>query len=395
MASALGVLATHVSVSDILPESHEKTGVRPAHHADDTQTKFVNPWPSYREVPHRRLKLTIDRWRNMPAVPKDLASLIPAHTPNWGAGHQAEAVKATWLGHACYLVEFPSSGEGVRGPRVLFDPALSHWCSPISRLGLARITPVPCPIEAIPAVDAIILSHNHYDHTDTASLRTLFKTYSPQIFAPLGNGPYLASIGIPASHTHILDWWDARLLSLTLPSRTQDLPATQTQLRITCTPCQHISGRTLFDPGMTLWASWAVSTVTPTADDAGVPKKVWFAGDTGYRTVSAGEDEAAVPVCPAFREIGEREGPFDLALIPIGAYAPRELFSNEHCSPVDSVRLFQDVRARKALGMHWGTWMLTTEEIMAPPQLLAQECAALGIPAEDFDVCGLGETRFF
>lgn len=166
---------------------------------------------------------------------------------------------------------------------------------------------------------------------------------------------------------HTLDWWDARVLSLTLPAPSG--AKTEAQLTLTCLPSQHISNRGVLDRGATLWGAWAV------ADGA---KKVYFAGDTGYRTVWDGEDEDAVPVCPAFKEVGERVGPFDLALIPIGcvillraegdgtlgrlivlcvvrrAYAPRALFSNVHASPADSVRIFRDVKAKKALGMHWG-----------------------------------------
>ncbi|GJE94739.1 metal-dependent hydrolase [Phanerochaete sordida] len=391
MASALGLLATNVSVSEILPDSQEKADVRPAHHANDAKTKFANPWPSFREVPSFRWRIVKEARARHPEVPKDLEALVHLQKPNWGAGSRPEAIKATWLGHACYLVEFPSPAEGVRGPRVLFDPALSHRCSPFTWMGPARLTPVPCPIDDIPAVDAIVLSHNHYDHTDSATLQKLFTKYKPQIFAPLGNGCYFQSLGIPASHTHILDWWDARALTLTL-APAPDAPGAATALRITCTPCQHTAARGPWDRDQTLWASWAVASVPPAGQE---PRSVWFAGDTGYRTVFAGEDEAGVPVCPAFREIGARMGPVDLALIPIGAYMPRDLFSNVHSSPADSVRIFRDVRARKALAMHWGTWILTTEDIMEPPKLLAKEAAALGIPEGDFDVCGLGETRFF
>ena len=144
-------------------------------------------------------------------------------------------------------------------------------------------------------------------------MQTLWKKYKPHIFAPLGNGPYFKSIGVADSHIHILDWWDAQHMTLSLPATGGAAP---TELRLTCLPSQHISNRGILDRGATLWASWAVEEA-----GAGVgarAKKVYFAGDTGYRTVLAGEDEDAVPVCPAFAEIGERVGPFDLAMIPIG-----------------------------------------------------------------------------
>lgn len=151
------------------------------------------------------------------------------------------------------------------------------------------------------------------DSTDTDSLQALWRKYRPHIFAPLGNKDYIKSIGVANSHIHILDWWDSCTMSLNLPSKSGDIP---TQIKITCLPSQHISNRGLFDRAATLWASWAVEEVPNSSGD--VPKKVWFAGDTGYRTVLDGEDENDVPVCPAFVEIGERIGPFDLAMIPIG-----------------------------------------------------------------------------
>lgn len=333
-------------------------------------------------------KILKDQVSNAPKVPKNLSSLIPVHTPNWGQGANSDALKATWLGHACYCVEFPVTQDASRGPRVLFDPALSHRCSPTQCMGPSRITPVPCKTDDIPAIDAIVLSHNHYDHTDTATLQSLWNKYKPQIFAPLGNRPYFKSIGVADSHIHTLDWWDSKTMSLSLPSKSGDVPV---QLKLTCLPSQHISNRGVLDRGATLWGSWAVEEISSASE----PKKVYFAGDTGYRTVLAGEDEDKVPVCPAFAEIGERVGPFHFAMIPIGAYAPRELFSPMHAAPSDSVRIFKDIKAKKALGMHWGTWILTTEPIMEPPKKLKEECEKLGVPDGDFDICGLGETRFF
>ncbi|KAF8331153.1 hypothetical protein F5887DRAFT_1081400 [Amanita rubescens] len=123
--------------------------------------------------------------------------------------------------------------------------------------------------------------------------------------------------------------------------------------------------------------------------------KIYFAGDTGYRAVVDGEDEDKFPHCPAFREIGEVFSGFDFAMIPIGAYRPRQVMSPIHCAPQDSVRLFKDIRARKALGMHWGTWILTTEPVDEPPRLSRAECTKLGIPHRDFDICHIGETWFF
>jgi N-acyl-phosphatidylethanolamine-hydrolysing phospholipase D len=180
-----------------------------------------------------------------------------------------------------------------------------------------------------------------------------------------------------------MDWWHSKRVEVKIPYNVNVASELATlSFDITCTPCQHFSGRKLWDDFQTLWSSWVVeSNVSGSAvaeshnhRSKSVKVKVCFAGDTGYRAVRDGEDENAVPVCPAFKEIGDVFGGFDFAMIPIGlvsyinflyqtsdvssfslrAYNPRTVMSPIHCAPQDSVRIFQDIRARKALGMHWG-----------------------------------------
>jgi N-acyl-phosphatidylethanolamine-hydrolysing phospholipase D len=208
-------------------------------------------------------------------------------------------------------------------------------------------------MEDIPDIDIVVISHNHYDHMDTPTLHTLRDKHNPHFFAPLNNDATFQSVGIPESRFHCLDWWDDREVSVELPVDTSSgSPAPKVSFRVTCTPCQHQSARGLFDRMKTLWSSWAVEELSSTGQASGF--KVWFGGDTGYRYVGVGEDENEVPFCPAFKEIGQKFGSFDLALIPIGAYQPRAAMSGFHASPSDAVRIFQDIKAKKAIGMHWG-----------------------------------------
>lgn len=212
-------------------------------------------------------------------------------------------------------------------------------------MGPLRYTKVPCQIEDIPVVDAVIISHNHYDHMDYPTILKI-KAKHPNVhfFVPLGNKKWFEASGI--NEVTELDWWEERDLKLA-PSQTEpqistkanDNLATQGDsnnvilARIGCLPCQHTSARTLFDKSQTLWASWSV-------ESGG--KKIWFGGDTGYRAVpelAKGVDdygpEHNYPHCPAFEQIGRFRGPFDLGLIPIGAYEPRWIMSPLHANPFD------------------------------------------------------------
>lgn len=351
-----------------------------------------------------------------PTIPKDLKTRLPVIKPTWGLSESGslvaetrEKIKATWLGHACFLVELPVRSPDVgRGARILFDPVFSDRCSPSQIIGPKRFTEPPCKISEIPEIDAIVISHNHYDHLDTHTITELMKRKRPpQIFAPLGNGPYFHSLGIKDELVHTLDWWEGRRVEINVKTELNDVqvkadaesaPTSSAKLAfdVTCTPAQHFTGRGLHDRFRTLWASWAIQEAVP-AESASTTKgvQVYFAGDTGYRAVRDGQDQDAVPTCPAFKEIGERFGGFDFAMIPIGAYQPRDFMSPIHCSPHDSVAVFKDVRAKKALGMHWGTWVLTTEDVLEPPVLLAEERKKAGIADDDFVICDIGETRIY
>ncbi|KAG8820213.1 hypothetical protein FRC17_010220 [Serendipita sp. 399] len=357
--------------------------IKPAHHANDTKSLFTNPWPSFKDASVSAMGGFF--YKLMLAAPKpekDVEKILKLQTPTWGQDAKKSDLKATWLGHACFLVELPTPEGAQRGMLSI----LLHGTR-----SLYSLSP-PCPTESIPDVDIVVISHNHYDHMDTPTLTTLREKHNPHFFAPLNNEDTFASVDIAPTHFHCLDWWEDCEVAVELPKADGAAAANPVvHFRLTCTPSQHQSARGLFDRFHTLWSSWAVEELHGrSATTTGF--KVWFGGDTGYRHVSDGQDEDKVPVCPAFKEIGEKIGPFDLALIPIGAYNPREAMSSWHASPSDAVRIFQDIRAKKAIGMHWGTWVLTVEPIMEPPQLLAQEAKKAGLAEDAFNICGLGET---
>jgi N-acyl-phosphatidylethanolamine-hydrolysing phospholipase D len=178
---------------------------------------------------------------------------------------------------------------------------------------------MPCTPDELPVVDAVVISHNHYDHLDLAAIRYLFQCWKGEIhfFAPLGIASWFISLGIPSEQVTELDWWDTAVLHVPLLGKAQ----------LTCTPSQHTSGRSIFDNGSTLWSSWVLQEIT--ADETTVARKLYFAGDTGYRSVPSNgmtaAEEEKFPHCPAFKEIGLQLGPFDVALLPIGLCQPRHL----------------------------------------------------------------------
>ena len=333
-------------------------------------------------------------------IPDTTPPTVPVRKPQFLPTRETKTLRATWLGHACYFLEFPG------GFRVLFDPVFSERCSPFNWLGPKRYTEVPCQIEDIPTLDVVVISHNHYDHMDHPTIVKIRKWY-PKVhfFCPLGNKKWFQRAGV--HQVTELDWWEERDINLapsagepSVSSTDGDSSSTpQTQVakitaRVGCLPCQHTSARTAFDRGRTLWASWSI-------ESGG--KKVWFGGDTGYRAVpELPKDvddygpEHNYPHCPAFGEIGALRGPFDLGLIPIGAYDPRYIMSPLHANPFDSVNIFKDVSCKRAMGIHWGTWVLTEEDVLEPPQLLKTALTKNGIPEQGrFDVCEIGESREF
>lgn len=235
----------------------------------------------------------------------------PDFTPTTG-------VRATWLGHACIFLQIGTTN-------IIFDPVFESRCGPSQYFGAPKRFEDPaCPLSDLPKIDIVVISHNHYDHLSLLSLKHIFK-HNPDagLFMPLNTGHITRGLAKPENERE-LDWWESL-----------DVQVGQQKLKFTATPAQHMTARTTWDLAKSLWCSWVVE---------GDGKTVWFGGDTGYCAVDeeTHEIDPSRPVCPAFKEIGERFD-IDLAFIPIGAYAARSFLSTVHCAPIDSVRLFRDI----------------------------------------------------
>mgnify|MGYP005841111219 CR=1 FL=1 len=279
---------------------------------------------------------TVPAYQPQPLIP-DLNSLNHA---------DPRKIQLTWLGHTTFLIQ-------VAGVNILTDPMFSERASPLSFAGPKRLVPPPLRPTQLPPIQAVVISHNHYDHLDQASVSAL----GPQVnfLVPLGLAAWFQRTGLPKVQE--LDWWQTASLG---------------PIRYHCVPAQHFSMRRPFDANRTLWAGWVLET------PAG---KIYFAGDTGYS--------------PDFQEIGRRLGPMRLALIPIGGYMPRWFMRPMHLDPPEAVQVYRDVRAQQAIGMHWGTFKLTEEPLGEPPLYLQQVLRQQELSPEQFLVLRIGETRVF
>lgn len=361
-----------------------------SHHVGNPPTSFVNPWPSFHKQSLFDLLVSSQRNRDFKPVPSR-DQLVTIQVPDWGVGK--EGLKATWIGHASFLIETSASDRAQRGVRVLFDPVFSDRTSPVTWAGPKRYTPTPCTLDDLPDVDVVAISHDHYDHMDSDTLLKIYarRKGSIHFLVGLGNAYRLRGFGIAEEEITELDWWEGVQV---------DVPHVGS-IVMTCTPSQHMSGRSIWDHASTLWCSWTLDAGAVGSNSAiGQPsdhKKVFFAGDTGYRYVPKEANELDMPSCPAFKEIGEAFGPFDLSLIPIGLYSPRHLMSSVHCNPEDALCLHKDLQSRKSIGMHYGTVRggisQYFEDVTEPPKRFRDACEKDGrVWGEELGLLNVGET---
>lgn len=341
--------------------------VLPSHHAPGGGFRNPPEWKSHQNAGALDFVTKALPYWDFRARFTSLAVVTPDFT-NFTRAHFG----ALWINHCTFLLALGRA-------RVLTDPFFSDRASPVSFAGPARYTAAAATISELPALDAVCISHSHYDHLDERSVRELQRAPTPPRawVVPLGVGAILESFGVARDKIHELDWWSSVTLG---------------DLTITCTPAQHGSARTAFDRNKTLWAGFVVKGG---ADTGG--KQVYFSGDTGYRaveqsTVTGSAEESAATVCPAFKETRARLGAPDLALLPIGAYTPRGFMSTVHASPEDAVSMLLDLEARNAIAMHFGSLPLTPEPVTEPIERLALELARRGIPPERFVVMRHGDV---
>jgi len=274
------------------------------------------PWPAHVAVP--------------PAPPPDLGGSV---------------AQVTFVGHSTFLIQTPKGN-------VLTDPMYSVRAGPFNVAGPRRVREPAVRFDDLPSISVVLVSHNHYDHCDCATLRRLARRFDPELVTPIGNGALARSCGM--RRITELDWWQT---------------APTTPFPITLTPARHFSARTPWDRNRALWGGFVIGP-------AG--RHIYFAGDTAYAAF--------------FGEIGRRFGPIDLALLPIGAYEPRWFMRAVHMNPAEAVQAHLELGAADSLGMHFGTFPLTPEGIDEPERTLHEACRAAGVPATRFTTLRFGGT---
>lgn len=334
-------------------DRHAMSDDRPAHHRE--RGGFRNPWPG--STPHglggflRWMWQRARRGRLGPPLPPPGAPLVAPDIIHPRA--ERSELRLTAIGHSCFLIQ-------VGALNVLTDPVFGDRCSPVTWAGPRRRHAPGVALGALPPIDIVLLSHDHYDHLDDPSVRAIARRHPDALWcAPLGVAAALRARGV--GHIAELDWWES---------------FSHGTAEVGCVPAAHFSGRGLFDRNRSLWCGWSLAVGE---------RHVYFAGDTGHH--------------PAFEEVALRLGRCDLILLPIGAYEPRWFMRPVHMDPDEALDAFTVLTRQHPahptvmIPMHWGTFVLTDEPVDEPVRRTREGWQARGLDAGRLWVLSPGETR--
>jgi N-acyl-phosphatidylethanolamine-hydrolysing phospholipase D len=344
LASSVALIASCTSVNPYYDPS------KPHHRPDGFNNNYVDNWgdrPSF-------WRWQWQRWTG--ELPVQDASRVPRTRPDLEyLRANRRDVTVTWIGHSTALWQ-------IDGLNILTDPQFSERASPLSFVGPKREVPLPVQLEELPRIDVVLISHNHYDHLDLATVQALAAQPggSPLFVVPLGIDLWLREQGI--AHSRAMDWWD-RI----------ELPALEGTITVHLVPVQHWTSRTLWDRNRVLWGGFVVQ-----GRAARRPYSMFYTGDTGYSK--------------DFQDIGSRFGGFDFSQIPVGCYLPRWFMKVQHVDEDEAVRIHLDVKSRHSIGVHWGTFRLCDDPVEAPLDGLPKARSRHGVPADAFELLAIGQT---
>ncbi|KAK7102144.1 N-acyl-phosphatidylethanolamine-hydrolyzing phospholipase D-like [Littorina saxatilis] len=339
-----------------------KTAVAPSSEAEFTKPifengRFKNPWETWEKPRFTGIMKMLFTVKNESEVPskEELDRTLPIIKPDISEFNNPlqSGVRMMWIGHATVVAQLD-------GFTVITDPIFSQRSAPVQWVGPKRYRDPPCTVEELPKLDAVLISHNHYDHLDHGTVVALNKRFGKDLrwFVPMGLKSWMREVG--CENVVEMTWWDE-----------QEVEGTG-GVRVASTPCQHWCKRGARDDNKVLWTSWCV---------VGPKDSFYFAGDTGY--------------CRGFEQIGRKYGPFTAAAIPIGAYHPRWFMGPQHVDPAQALDVHTDIKAKHSIGIHWGTFVLTYEHYLQPQELLRSEVEKRQLSPDSFVTVSHGAITTF